>query len=141
MLRSGVAFVLGKAIPRIYLIKLSHEPVAGDLRQDTGGGNGIAFAIALDQGGVGVWKPFDSQAIDEGVLRLRVQLVQRLVHGAPGRLPDVDLIDHGDIDAGDGVADFSVARDSRVELLPLLFGKLLGVVEAPELGVKTRFLP
>lgn len=40
MLRCAVAFVLGQAVLRIHLVELGHAPVAFDLGQDRGGGDG-----------------------------------------------------------------------------------------------------
>src|SRR5437773_11806458 len=93
MLRGWIALMLGKAITGVKLVKFAHETIASDLGEDAGGGDRIAFAITLDEGGLGVGQPADPEAIDKDVLGPGLQLVQSDVHGAPGGLADIDLVD------------------------------------------------
>ena len=69
VLGCGVALVLRKAIVGVEPVELPHHPVAGHFGQDAGGGDRVTPAVALGQGGVRTAQPFDSQAIDERVLR------------------------------------------------------------------------
>src|SRR5256885_15550641 len=125
MLRGGISFVFGKTIARINLVKITHEPIAGDLRQDTRGGDRVAFAIALDQRRLRVRQPLYSQAIDEHVLWSWIQLVQGNVHGAPCGLTNIDSINHFDIHGCDGETNFWMRGDDRIKLFALFFVKLL----------------
>src|SRR3954462_1082903 len=108
VLGSGRTFVFRKTVPRRDAFEIAHEPVAGNLRQDTGSGNGVAFAISVDQGGLGVRQPLDPEPVNQHVLGPGNQLVEGGLHSTPGGLPDINPIDDIDIHGRDGKADFGM---------------------------------
>ncbi len=141
VLGRGIAFMLREAITWIRLVETNHHPVARHLGQDAGRSDGVTFRVALHEGGLRIGKPADAQAIDQDVLRARVELFERQVHGPPGGLANVDAINHLHIDGGDGGTDIAVGRQNGEVLFALLFSKLLGVVEPAKLREQTRLSP
>ena len=129
MLRRGISFVLGKAVTRVKLVQLPHDVVAGDLGQDTGRGDRVTFAIALNQRCMRVRQPADSKPINQRMLGLGLQLVERHVHGPPCGLADVDLINHLDVHTGDGITNVRMRGNSGIKLFSLFLGKLLRVIQ------------
>lgn len=53
VLAGGVALVASPAILRALVVEGVHIVVAEGLGQNAGGGDGLVFAVALDDGGVG----------------------------------------------------------------------------------------
>ena len=129
VLSRGVAFVVGEAVARVLLIQIPHHSISGHFSEHAGGGNRVAFAIALDQSRLGVGQPFDPQSIDKDMLGPGFQLIQSDIHRSPGGLANIDSIDRLDIDDGDRIADFRVSRNPAIKLLALLDVQLLRIVQ------------
>src|ERR1035437_7155902 len=71
----------------------------------------------------------------------RLELVERQVHRAMGRLVDVDAVDDLHLHAGYRIANFGMRGEGGEILLALRFGELLGIVEAAESAAQARFRP
>ena len=120
----AVAFVFGKIVFWPLFVELAHEAVAGDLGEDAGGGDGVAFAIAPDDGGLGHGKRGHAAAIDERVRGGRGELGEGGVHRAVGGLEDVDLVDDRGVDNADAEMDFRFRVNGGEEFLADFFGEL-----------------
>ena len=67
--RRSVAFVIREAVARKLLVKFPHDAVPRHFGDDARRRDGIAEAIAIDNGGLRTAKRFHGQTIDERVLR------------------------------------------------------------------------
>ncbi len=91
----AVTFVARKTIYGKMPIKPPHDPVPKNFGQDTGGGDGSAGAIPLDDGFDFDGKIWGLGAIDQNQVRNRSELGQRPGHGLKSGLQNVDLVDDG----------------------------------------------
>lgn len=106
----GVAFVLRETVAGIRGFHLHHDAVAGDLRDHARGGDAVAARIASDQCGVREWKWADRPAIDEHVRRRQRQSERSLPHCLVSRAQNIESIDIGMLNDGDGPADVIASR-------------------------------
>ena len=84
-----VTFVAGKTVAGILAVKLHHETVARDFRQNARGGDGKAQGVAGHDGRLRELKRLDAQAVHQDMLGRRIQFGQRQIHGAMGRLENL----------------------------------------------------
>ena len=68
MLRCAVAFVLGEIVLRVLFVKLQHQPIPRDFGDDTGGGDGITFGVAFDDGFLPEANRRHAQAVHEDLV-------------------------------------------------------------------------
>jgi hypothetical protein len=127
----AVAFVLAEAILRKTRAEVPHNRVPRDFRDHAGGGNGEAVAIAVDDRSLGVGERKHRQAIDEHMLGLHGQGLDRDPHGFMGRAQNVDGVDLYRIDDPDRPANGLVRQELFVNLLPLFRQELFGIVQLP----------
>ena len=92
MLLRAVSFVFGKSVFRPLPVEFEHQPVARDLGQHAGGGDGIAAGVAFHNGRVRHRHGLDGPSVHERVFRRGLQLRERVVHGAMRGAQDVDGI-------------------------------------------------
>src|SRR6266542_2809137 len=85
MLRSSVALVVQEPVARKGAIEIVHYVVAGNLGANRCTGYGDTASIAMDQGGLGDGRVGKRERVDEQMLHLRLESVERLAHGAPCR--------------------------------------------------------
>jgi len=129
MLLGPVTFVAGKTVAGILAVKLHHQAVAGYFGENAGGGDGIAQGVAGHDGGLREGKSLDAEAIHQNVLGRRIQSGQRQVHGAMGRLENVDLINERRVHLGDAEANFRAGNQPGVKNLPPPRGKQFAIVD------------
>ena len=96
VVRRGIAPMAGKPVLGKFPIEFIHEPVAGDLGQDTGGGNAEAQTIPSHEGSLFHGESFHRESVDQGMSR-RMSIVLQSIQGAPHRQmsgsQDVELSD------------------------------------------------
>jgi len=91
-----------------------------------GGGEGVAMddfllrAIKVESGG-----------IDQQEVGARTEALDGQLHGQPAGLVDVDLVDPGGIDFGDGPGK-GVPADAQGEPFAVLLGEQLGVAQSAD---------
>src|SRR5206468_1493725 len=99
MFGGSVTFVLGETVLGELFVDARHNAVARDLGDDAGGGDGEAFAVAFDDGGLRDADGRDVQAVYEDVIGFDGQGVEGQLHRPPGGAEDVVAIN--DLDLGD----------------------------------------
>ena len=129
MLRGAVTFVFGETVLRELPVVIHHQTIARNLGQHAGSGDGIAEAVALDDGGLGEMERFHRAPIHEHVLRGRAQLVEREVHGQMSGLEDVDGVDLPGFNLAEPEANLRMFRERGEKLFALPFGELLGIIQ------------
>lgn len=85
--------MLRKAELRKLLVEIPHDPVAGHLGNDTGGGNRERKPVSLDDPIMRKGEIFDRQAVDQAMIRHNGEAFHGPAHCQMGRFEDVDLID------------------------------------------------
>ena len=88
-----IALVPCKAVAGMLGIQLLHQRVAGGLGEDRGRGNRQALGIASDDGLLGNLQALETAPIDQHVLGLFREPLDRAVHGEPAGPVDVDTVD------------------------------------------------
>src|SRR5215203_1112035 len=104
----SVTFVLAEAILRELRAKVTHDPVAGDLRDHACRGDAQADAIAIDNCRLRKWKRNHRKTVDQNVVRRFEQRFNREAHRTVARAKDVNSIDLNRIDNPDGPSDFGI---------------------------------
>ena len=104
----SVTFVLAETILRELPAKVTHDPVACDLRDHACRGDAQADAIAIDNCGVGKWKRNDRQTVNQNVVRRFEQRFSREAHRTVARAQDINSVDLNRIDNADGPSDFGI---------------------------------
>lgn len=132
VLGRAVSFVTGESIVWVLPVEVLHELVAGDLGEDTGGGDAEAEGVAVDDGGVGETEVRDRQAIDEDGVGGRVQSQEGFPHGAVRGLQDVQGVDRLDVDGVEAIAEARQGAKRGVEAPALRGGELLRVRQSLE---------
>jgi hypothetical protein len=96
MIGCGIAAMDGKTILGKLLVEFLHDPVAGHLGQNTGGGNAETKAISPDESSLIHGKALRRESIDEGMGWRRSvfnQTFQRATHGQMGCPQDIQMTD------------------------------------------------
>src|ERR1035441_6500938 len=128
MLWRAVALVRGQAVAGVLRVQFAHQAVAVDLGDDGGGSDGERERVAVKEArlGAGVVEP---HGVDEQMIRHDRERLDRGEHGDARGLVDVDAVDGLGVDLGDRDSDGDLA-DAAVELLAVLAGELLGILQA-----------
>jgi len=111
---SSVTFVLAEAILRELRAKVTHDPVARDLRDHACGGNAQADAIAIDNCRLRKWKRNHRQTVDQNVVRRFEQCFNGEAHRTVARPQDVNPVDLNRIDNADGPSDFGIRNQLAI---------------------------
>lgn len=127
----SVTFVLTKAILRKLTAKVTHHPVARNLRNHACGGNAHANAVALDNRGLRKRKWNHRQTIDQNVVRRLHQHFDRKVHSPMARTQNVDPVDLYRIDDADSPSHFRIRDKLAINFLPQFSRELFGIVQTP----------
>ena len=101
----AVAFVLAEAILGKARAEVAHNRIARDLGNDTGGGNGEAEAVAIDDGCLGKGKRKNWKAVDEHMVGLEAERLDGRAHRLVGSAENIDSINLERIDDSDGPGD------------------------------------
>jgi len=126
--------VPGEAVFGELPVDVQHDPVARDLGDDRRGRHRRAAGVAVHQVPLRAGEPAQRDEIGDDQIRSHLELVQRLQHGHPGRLQDVDAVDRDVIDDAD--ADRDRARhDDVVELGAPLRREELGIGQALDAAI------
>ncbi len=88
----GVADVVVPAVAGVALGEACHQAVADDFGDDGGAGDGVALAIAFDDGEV-ISELGLGTAIDEDGVRYNGQVAEGALHGEAGGAADVEALD------------------------------------------------
>jgi hypothetical protein len=114
---SSVTFVLGEAILRELSAKVTHQPVARDLGDDTGGSDAQADAITLDDSRLRKWKRYHRQTVDQDVVGRFDQRFDRQAHRAVACAQNVDPIDLDGINNTNSPSDFGMRDEFAIDFL------------------------
>lgn len=124
---AAIALVCGKSVSRIVQIQFAHQAVAGNLGNDRGGGDRKAEGIPLFDGLLGDGGFNGADAVDQQEIGNGGKLRDRLQHGLPCGLQDIDPVDH--LGPDDADADRrGLLHDQVEQAFPCLRGQLFGVV-------------
>jgi hypothetical protein len=124
-----VAFVLRKTVFRIFAVEVEHEAIAGNFRDDAGGGDGEAEGVAVNERGLLNRKRSNGQSIDQHVIRSRSELNGGGTHGFVRGAEDVQLVDVAMSNDGDRT-EYIGARDQLLVETPALEGReLFGIAQ------------
>lgn len=127
---SAVAFVLFKIILWIFLCRLLHEAVTGDLGDDAGGCNRKTDRVALHDGYMGNRKIRNRPPVDQNNVGLRIQRERGPSHGCVSGLQDVHRINLRHIRHHYAPDQIVAGCQFLVYSITLFFGELLRVVQA-----------
>ena len=127
----AVAFVLAEAILGKTRAEVAHNRVARDFRDDARRRDAEAVAIAVDDCRLREGKRKDRQAIDEHVLGLHRERIDRRAHRLVRRTQNIDRIDFDRIDNADSPQNGVVPSEVVVNLFALLREQLLRIVQPP----------
>lgn len=97
----SVTFVLTETILRKLRTKVTHDPVARDLCDHTGGSDAKADAIAINNCRLWKWKRNDRQTVNQNVLRRFEQRFNCQSHRIVTGAENVDPVDLYRIDDTD----------------------------------------
>jgi len=111
----SVTFVLAERILRELPAKVTHDPVARDLRDHACRGDAQADAIAIDNCRLRKWKRNHRQTIDQNVVRRFEQRFNREAHCSVARAQNVNAIDLDGIDNADGPSDFGIRNQCAID--------------------------
>lgn len=120
----AVALVLAEAILGKAHAEVAHNRVARDLGNDTGGGNGEAEAIAIDDGRLGKGKRKNGQTIDECMIGLEAERFDGRAHRLVGGAENIDRINLDRIDDSDRPGDCLVIDQFVVDFFTAFGEKL-----------------
>ena len=112
----SVTFVLAETILRELRAKVTHHPVAGDLRDHACGGDAQTDAITIDNCRLRKWKRNDRQTIDQNVVRRFEQRFNREAHRTVARAQNVNPVDLSRIDNADGPSDVGIRNQLAIDL-------------------------
>ena len=117
MLRGGVSLVRGEAVAGMRGVERREEAVAVNLGDDGGGGDGERERVAVDEAGLGAGV-VELHGVDEEVVGGDGEGADGGEHGEARGLVDVDAVDGGGVDFGDGDGERGGA-DEAVERFAL----------------------
>jgi hypothetical protein len=95
--------------------KVTHDPVARDLRDHACRGDAQADAIAIDNCRLRKWKRNHRQTINQNVVRRFEQRFNREAHRTVARAQDVNPVDLNRIDNADGPSDFGIRNQLAID--------------------------
>ena len=107
---SAVTFMLAEAILRKMGTEVTHHSVTGNFRDHTGGGDGKAKAIAIDDGGLRKRKWNHGEAIDQYVIGRDRERGNGGAHRFVRRAQNIDPINLDGIDNSDRPAEFVISN-------------------------------
>ena len=113
----SVTFVLAKTILWELRAKVTHDPVARDLRDHAGRGNAQANAIAIDDCRLRKWKRNHRQAINQNVVGRFEQCFNRKAHRTVARAQDINPVDLDRIDNADSPSDSRIRDQLAINFL------------------------
>lgn len=125
----AVALVLAEAILGKAGAEVAHDRVAGDFGNDTGGGNGEAEAIAVDDGRLGKGKRKNGKAIDEHMVGLKAERFDGGAHRLVSGAENIDRINLQRIDDSNGPGDGLVGDQFVIDFFTAFGEKLFRIVE------------
>ncbi|VTZ52137.1 hypothetical protein MPC4_70024 [Methylocella tundrae] len=133
-----IAGVPAEAVDGVDGAEPAHQPVARDLGDDGGGGDGENGAVALDDRlGLAAKPRREVVAVDQHIARRACESRQSPAHGAERRLTDIDRVDLRG--AGKADRDRERARHDRfIEAFPLLRRQKLRIIEAARKIVRIK---
>ena len=111
----SVTFVLAETILRELRAKVTHDPVARDLRDHACGGDAQTDAIAIDDCRLRKWKRNYRQTINQNVIRRFEQRFNREAHRTVARAQNVNPIDLNRIDNSDGPSDIGIRNELAID--------------------------
>ena len=111
----SVTFVLAETILRELRAKVTHDPVARDLRDHARRGDAQADAITIDNRRLRKWKRNYRQTINQNVIRRFEQRLDREAHRAVARAQDVNPVDLNGIDNADSPSDFGIRNQLAID--------------------------
>ena len=113
----SVTFVLAETILRKLRAKVTHDPVARDLRDHACRGDAQADAIAIDNCRLRKWKRNHRQTVNQNVVRRFEQRFNRKAHRTVARAQDVNPVDLNRIDNADRPSDFGIRNQLAIDFL------------------------
>ena len=90
----SIAFMLGKSISRINLVKLPHYMVSGDLGYDGSAGNGETQFVTSGYSSLRDGTLRQGDPVNKEEVRLSGQFFYRLHHSQSGGLEDINGVNH-----------------------------------------------
>ena len=128
---SAITFVLAEAIVGKVGAEVTHDSVACDFCDYTGGGDGKAEAIAIDNSGLGNWKRNDGQPINQHVVRRAGERGNGLAHRLVRCAQNIDAVDLDAIDNPDCPGEVGITGQVLINFFAQFRRKLFGIVQAP----------
>jgi hypothetical protein len=125
----SVTFVLAETILRVLPAKVTHHPVAGNLRDHACRGDAQTDAIAIDNCRLRKWKRNYWQTINQNVVWRFEQRFDREAHRTVARAQNVNPVDLNRIDNADGPPDFGIRNELAIDVFAQFRCELFGIVE------------
>jgi hypothetical protein len=125
----SVTFVLAETILREPRAKVTHHPVAGDLRDHACRGDAQTDAIAIYYCRLRKWKRNYRQTINQNVVRRFEQRFDREAHCTVARAQNVNPIDLNRIDNADRPSDFRIRNELAIDFFAQFRSELFGIVQ------------
>ena len=111
----SVTFVLAETILRELRAKVTHDPVARDLRDHACRCDAQTDAIAIDDCGLRKWKRNYRQTINQNVVGRFEQRFNREAHRTVARAQNVNPVDLNRIDNSDGPSDIRIRNEFAID--------------------------
>jgi hypothetical protein len=111
----SVTFVPAETILRELRAKVTHDPVACDLRDNARRGDAQTDAITIDNCRLRKWKRNDRQTVNQNVVRRLEQRFNREAHRTVARAQNVNPIDLNRIDNANGPSDFGIRNQFAID--------------------------
>ena len=111
----SVTFVLAETILRELRAKVTHDPVAGDLRDHACRSDAQADAIAIDNCRLRQWKGNHRQTINQNVVRRFEQRFDGEAHRTVARAQDVNAVNLNRIDNADRPSDIGIRNQLAID--------------------------
>ncbi len=128
MVGGAITFVASKPVFRVDGVPLFHASVAMGFGEDGSGRDGNAAGVTLDERLL-LDEDIKLHGVDEQIIRLNGELLQRGGHGLAAGLVDVPGVDALGIDFGNGPGQ-GVLADAFGKFRAALDGKFFRIVEA-----------
>src|SRR5262249_5825601 len=126
----SVTFVLAEAILRKLRAKVTHDPVARDLRDHACRGDAQTDAIAIDNRRLRKWKRNHRQAVDQNVVWRLEQSFNRKAHRTVARAQNVNPVDLNGIDNANSPSDFRIRNQIAINLFTQFRRELFGIIQS-----------
>jgi hypothetical protein len=111
----SVTFVLAETILRELRAKVTHDPVARDLRDHACRSDAQADAIAIDNCRLRKWKRNHRQTVNQNVIRWFEQRFNRDAHRTVARAQNVNPVNLNGIDNAHGPSDFGIRNQFAID--------------------------